>query len=342
MLFARGMVYGFDVLILDEAHMLTNVTAKRTSFVLGLGCKGKAAIAGLARRVWFVSGTPERTSPLDLFPFCRLAGLWTRPKYEFIDKFVFGMTDSYGNFKPMGAKNLPALNRLIGKHFLRRLRSDLGGPPVNVGTKLITAQECYRGQLLLEDFLDNEPKYRKAVAEAVKTGNFDNIDLPNASSIRRIIGMVKVRGMVDIVTEALEADPVLKVAIFGIHRDPLKALRNSLRPYKPGLIFGGTSPNVKANAIRLFNEHWQHRVMICNLQAAATAIDLSAADVVYIFEPSWVPTDNAQALSRIIKLREPDRTKDAIFVGLTNSIDEAVTRVCARRTADIEASFREV
>jgi SNF2 family DNA or RNA helicase len=340
-LYASGMVYGFDVVILDEAHELTNREAKRTKLILGSKCTGNEALAGLGKRCWFVSGTPQRRDASDMFPFCRMAGIWRPSKTDFINKFCFGFHDG-SEFKVTGSKNLPLLKRMVDPFMLRRLRTDIADIKLDINTMSIEPREVSPLHPVMRILAAQEPNYARQIADGVKAGDLSNIDAKSVSTIRRVIGLAKVAGMVELVKDDLEADPGCKVVIFGIHRDPLRYLRNFLRPYKAQLLFGGTLAERRDHMLHSFQTNHQCRVFIANLASAGMGIDLSAADLIYIFEPSWIPTDNAQALSRVINVREPDRLKEARFVGLANSIDDAVTRICERRTSEIETLFSAV
>lgn len=340
-LYASGMVYGFDVVIIDEAHELTNREAKRTKLILGSKCTGNDALAGLAPRCWFVSGTPQRRDASDMFPFCRMAGIWKPSKADFINKFCFGFHDG-SEFKITGSKNLPLLKKMLDPYMLRRLRTDIADAQMTIGTMSIEPREVSPMHHALKILAAQEPNFARQIADGVAAGDLSKIDAKSVSTIRRVIGLAKVQGMVELIKDDLEADPGLKIAVFGIHRDPLRYLRNLLGKYKACLLFGGTGAERRDNMLRLFQTNHAHRVFIGNLASAGMAIDLSAADRAYIFEPSWIPTDNAQALSRIIKIREPDRLKEVMFVGLANSIDDAVTRICERRTSEIETLFSAV
>jgi SNF2 family DNA or RNA helicase len=340
-LYANGMVFGYDVVIIDEAHELTNREAKRTQRVFGPKCTGEGGLAGLAPRCWFVSGTPQRRDASDMFPFCRMAGLWKPSKTDFINKFCFGFHDG-SEFKITGSKNLPLLKKMIDPYMLRRLRTDIADVKVTIGSISIEPRELSPMHHALQILAAQEPKFARQIADGIKAGDLSNIDAKSVSTIRRVIGLAKVQGMAEIIKNDLEADPGLKVAIFGIHRDPLRHLRHMLVKYKACLLFGGTAAERRDHMLHMFQTNHQHRVFIGNLASAGMAIDLSAADRAYIFEPSWIPTDNAQALSRVIKIRDPDQLKEVLFVGLSNSIDDAVTRICERRTAEIETLYLAV
>ncbi len=63
-IFAQMIAKTWRLLIVDEAHVLRNLTARRTQLVLGR----KPCLADQANRVVCLTGTPVVNSPADLFP----------------------------------------------------------------------------------------------------------------------------------------------------------------------------------------------------------------------------------------------------------------------------------
>jgi SWI/SNF-related matrix-associated actin-dependent regulator 1 of chromatin subfamily A len=349
-LYSWAMIYGIDVLVLDEAHYLKEKESKRTQVVLGPRCTGAEALAEFAKRTWWVSGTPMPNDPSELFPFMRQAGIWPQSKSDLIRKFCFGHHDGY-EFKITGSKNLPALKKLLAPVTLRRLRSDVSKATIRIGSVTIEPREVDPTRPILDKLMRQEPRYAKVVREALAEKRLDKIVVTRTkkgwisenvvSTTRRLIGWAKVAGTAELIAAELEANPMLKIAVFGIHRDPLRYLRAELRKFDPFLLFGGMAPRVRERMIASFRDNHKRRLFIANMYAAGVGIPLDVADQVWIFEASWTPVDNAQAISRIINIREP-RPKEAFFVGLAGSIDDAVTRTYERKARDIETLYSAV
>ncbi|MDP2619881.1 MAG: DEAD/DEAH box helicase [Hyphomicrobiales bacterium] len=339
-LYSFGAVYGFDLLALDEGHFLKDNRAKRTRAILGPKCNGDEGLAGCARRTWWVSGTPMPNDPSELFPFMRQAGLWPKSKTDLISRYCFGFHDGY-TFKITGAKNLPELKRLLAPVTLRRLRGDVSEAGLRIGALTIEPREVDPLSPVLKRLANEEPKHFELIQRHLETDTLDRLPIESASTVRRLVGIAKVAGTAEIVKASLDADPGKKIVVFGIHRAPLRYLRGALDEYKPVLIFGGIAAKRRENLIMSFRQNRNRRVALANIRAAGLGIDLSAADEMYIFEPSWTPVDNEQALSRIIDVRRPC-VKEAWFIGLASSIDDAVTRVCERKARDIKSLFSAV
>lgn len=339
-LLSWAIVYSLDVLILDEAHYLKEVDAKRTRVILGRTFTGAGALAGCAGRVWWLSGTPMPNHAAELFPFMREAGLWKKSRTDFVNKFCFGMYNGH-EFKITGSTNLPLLKKLLAPVTLRRLRTDVGGAEVHTGTVTIEPREIDPLNPVVKMLQREEPKYASIIAPAIRAGTLDKLDIKSTATTRRLIGIAKVAGITDLVKEALAEDPSCKVVVFGIHRLTLRYLRATLGEYQPVLMFGGQTAKSRDRLLTAFQTNHKRRVFLGNLGAAGLGIDLSVADLVFIAEASWTPIDNAQALSRILNVRQK-RVKEAVFVGLANSIDDVVARTYERKARDIETLYSAV
>ena len=61
------MALPWDVLILDEGHVLKNPEAKKTRFVYGHKLDGKGALVGNAANVFLLTGTPMPNNAGELW-----------------------------------------------------------------------------------------------------------------------------------------------------------------------------------------------------------------------------------------------------------------------------------
>ena len=340
-LYARGMVFGFDVLILDEGHYLKETRSKRTQRVLGPRMTGDEGLAGLARRTWWLSGTPTPNDPSELFPFMRQAGLWPKSRSEFVDRYCIGYHDGF-DFKVTGTRRQAELFAKLEPYMLRRLRTEVGGVELRIGNISIEPRDIDPSDPLVDRLAKMEPGYAKKLTKALKDGDMEALaGIKSIATIRRLIGIAKVSGVYEVVRNSLDADLNRKVVLFGIHRDPLRYLRGLLRPYGAVLVFGGMNAEKRDRLVNSFQVGSKRRVFLANIATAGLGINLSVADAVYIYEPSWSPAENEQALSRIINVRQPV-VKEGYFIGMANSIDDAVARVFARKARDISGLFKAV
>ena len=111
----------FDLVIMDEAHMISNPQAQRTKIVNDLCDK--------VDRVWLLTGTPMTSRPMNYFNLLSLvespvAANWMAYARRYCNGFQF----SVGKRKVWnvtGASNLDELRERTQTHILRRLKEDV-------------------------------------------------------------------------------------------------------------------------------------------------------------------------------------------------------------------------
>jgi SWI/SNF-related matrix-associated actin-dependent regulator 1 of chromatin subfamily A len=324
-----------DVLILDEAHFLRNKESKRTISILGYACTGKNALAGTAGRVWFLSGTLSPNSALDLYPFMRFCGAFTADYVHFQKKFTVGYNGEHG-YVVTRNKDVTDLRRRLQRIQLRRTRlqvlKDL--PPLRVSDVVIEAAESpMADEFVLHDLPEIDAALTNEVEYYFQTGKF--LHPENASSLRRRVGMMKVLPICQLIEQELQQNPSMKTIVFGLHSIALKFVRAYLAPkYGAKLIFGGTNERRRQMYIDEFQTAPSCRVLVGQLLALGTGVNLTAAQSVWIFEPSWLPDDNDQAIARAWR-RGQQNPVMVRFASLAGTIDETVTRRLAERAAQI-------
>lgn len=346
----------WDCLILDEAHYLKSIDAKRTKAVLG-----KDGLIHKAKRTWALSGTPTPNHPAELWPLLYTFGV-TKLRYEqFVDRYCTFYEAQHGR-QITGARtgNIPELRQLISNVMLRRRKSEVMQelPPifysdvvveaglVDIGIEASFAHYIFPVDKTKELFqeLDQQRSLVKSMVDTAGLGKDGMAALAamaqSVSTLRRYVGLQKVQPVVDMITEELETGAYEKVVLFAVHRDVIEGLRAKLSKFKPVTIYGGTDPERRTRNIDKFQNNPKCKIFIGNIQAAGTAITLTAAHNVIFVEQDWVPGNNAQAAMRCHRIGQKN-TVFVRFVGLADSIDEKVAQVLKRKTRDITAIFDE-
>ena len=158
----------------------------------------------------------------------------------------------------------------------------------------------------------------------------------SVSSLRRYHGFKKIQPTIDLVTTELELQLYEKIVIFGIHKDVLSSLKAELsRKYDCVSITGADSnPKHRQEAIDRFQNDPKCQIFLGNINAAGTAITLTAANQVLFIEQSWVPGDNAQAAMRCHRIGQT-KTVTCRFVSLDDALDTKITTALARKTQEL-------
>jgi SNF2 family DNA or RNA helicase len=145
--------------------------------------------------------------------------------------------------------------------------------------------------------------------------------------------MAKVGPVADMLDADVEAG-MSKVIVGAYHRDVIAALRERLGKYGCVAVTGGMAPKAKQAAIDSFNTDPATKIIVGQLDACQTSVDLVAGNEVVFCESAWVPADNWQFLKRAHRIGQlrPVRVR---FPSLAGSIDEAITQTLRRKTADL-------
>lgn len=346
----------FDVLIIDEAHYLKSISAKRSKLILG-----KQGLVHRAKRVWALTGTPAPNHAGELWPLLYVFGATPLPYDGFVEKFCTTIQTARGP-KIIGNKseNIPVLRHLLSKIMLRRKKEDVMKelPPityaditvepglVDIGTQSSFVQYCYPPERIheLNRILELE---KKMVEEATRHTHLgaEGVKVLEAlaksvSTLRRYNGLQKVEAVADIIEEELTFGAYDKVVVFAIHRDVIEALRVRLSKFGAVTLYGGTDPEKRDKHVKSFQNNPKTRVFIGNIQAAGTNITLTAAHNVVFVEQEWTPGNNAQAAMRCHRIGQ---TKPVFVrvVSLSDSLDQRVNQVLKRKTRDLTEIFLE-
>lgn len=338
-LHAAVMRHSWDVLIIDEGHFLKGKDSQRTNQVLS-----RHGFAAVAKRIWFLSGTPMLNGPQDMWVMLRTIGVTKLDYEEFLNRFCVWFPGEYGPVVK-GAKNTEELRALLHPVMLRRTWKEvrhqvMAKPPPDpewhdVYLDPLPQDVNHEWYVRLRD-LEKAEKVRRGVTkliEQIERGEEPKIKnlAPATSSHRKAVSLAKSKPMATWLLHKLATEEFEKVVIFAHHRWTIDLLREYLRPYGAKTIYGGTKPKDQIQAIEYFRDRWARRVLICQDNMARQAIDLSAANHLVFAELDWVADNNAQAAMRI---QGPRQTRPCHIWNmiLNNSLDADVIRVCTRKT----------
>lgn len=338
-----------DLLIIDEAHFVKSQEAKRTHAVFG-----KKGLARKARVTWAITGTPMPNNPSELWVMLTAFGRVTMGYEAFCNRYCEVAPGYRGHVRVVGSNRdrMPELKALLAPVMLRRTVKEVlpelpdlmfGDVVVAAGAVKLSAQRLaealaqeawLKGQMLDEagNITPEKMRVLEALANSVSTLRFYN-------------GLQKVNPVHELVRGELDAGAYSKVVIFAVHREVITNLtfRLGLSKGEAVSIHGGTSSEQRQANIDRFQTDPLCKIIVCNIQAAGTAINLTAASQVIFVESEWSPGANAQAVRRCRRIGST-RNVMARFISIADSIDEKVTRVVRRKTQDInilldDASF---
>jgi SNF2 family DNA or RNA helicase len=313
----------WDALVIDEGQALRTPGAKQTRAILGRG-----GLAERAERIWVLSGSllPHHRVE-EFYPYHRALLGETRSYAEY--RHYFGiLRETPWGVQHVQNRNVDEFKALIAPYVLRRRARDvIGLPAVRYGTITVHAD-----QIGAEDV----PEELRA---ALAAGDDDNVlaAIERASGdalarLRRIVGEAKLGPALELLRQELTDDPEHQVVILAWHTAVVRGLAQGLAPFGSVVLEGATPPRARQQAIDDF-QAGRARAFCAQIVAGGVGIDLSAAGHVVLVEQSWNPSDNAQAIARIVRPTQRRASVLARFIALAGSIDEAVAGVLARKAA---------
>ncbi|TXH18820.1 MAG: DEAD/DEAH box helicase [Hyphomicrobiaceae bacterium] len=335
----------WDLLICDEAHYLKTSTTARTKAIYGFG--KKLGLAHVAKRTWLLTGTPSVNNTYELWPHIRtLFGKnftmrdGSRMKGEqFKNRYCIIKHNGFGE-QIVGSKNMADLKQRLQPFFLRRKKDDVlkDLPEVFESPLYLDAQKNlseWRELVTLDEMIGLSDRLVKAKNDKMREAIMNSIDQTVERKIRRLLGISKVPPLIDWIKDQLNGG-LDKLVVFAYHQDVIRMLYKAF-DNTAVVIKGDTSPTQREAAVRAF-QHGKAKLFIGQIQAAGTAITLTAASTLVFAEYSWVPGENEQAKDRIRRIGQKS-TCFVRYATLTNSLDERIMQVVQRKMKDIRQIF---
>jgi len=330
----------WDVLVVDEAHALKSVGAKRTKSIYGFtaedGLKRVDAIIDRAEAVWLLTGTPMPNNPSELYPHLRALApsrvtserngkIWSI--YQFVASYCLTKSNGFG-LAIVGARNEAKLHSKLHGFMLRRRKSEVlkDLPPLRFG------------EVHIEGDLDALPAEEvKIVQAALAKGGFDALKdvAGHVGVLRRLTGLAKLPATIAWLKDWLDSSAGGKIVVFAYHKDVIAGLRNAFGAM--AVVLDGSTPIAQRQvAVDRFQKEPKVRVFIGQMTAAGVGITLTAASDMLVVESSWVPAEISQATQRIHRIGQTESCL-VRFASIPNSIDEDIQRAVARKVTMIDA-----
>jgi len=325
----KGLPWGCDTYIFDEAHRLGNIGSQRTQNLLG-----HKSPARNAARVWALSGSFAPNHAGELFPWMRFAGLYQGGYFDFLGTFTrFKMEKVgprtkvpkvYGN----NPRALGELRRRLAPVFLRRTRRQVYPDQ---------ALPIWSDILLAPNVADSRFQVDKSL---ILVDALPKEEGEHLATARRLAGEAKAGPLGDYIAREL-ATSGEKIAVFGWHTSVLDVLHEKLAPFGLVRIDGATPAKKRTAAVEAFRMGDNVRVVLGQTIAAGEAVDLSAARRLILAEMAWSEGANAQVTARMGGPNQQGQTFIQTAT-LKGSVDEAVNAVLARKTRALEEIYGDI
>jgi len=274
----------FDLVILDEAHMISNAQAQRTkiinSFVKNID------------KVWLLTGTPMTSRPMNYYNLLNIiespvAQNWKAYAIRYCQGFQF-TAGKRKVWNVSGASNLEELRDRTSKQILRRLKEDVLDLPDKIITPVYLRLKSKEYEELMGDYYD---WYDKNPDESSSL----TVQFSKLMKVRKVIANEKTRQTIEFAENII--DQGKKVIIFTNFTDTLQTIYHHFGKHAVYLD-GSCSNSFRQQAVDSFQNDEKIKVFVGNLKAAGVGLTLTSAEAVIMNDLSFVPAEHAQAEDR--------------------------------------------
>ena len=312
----------WDLAIVDECHFAKNPETQRTKLIYGKGGLGHKA-----KRMWVLSGTPATKSAADLWPMLVAFGVVGMGYSTFCDRYCT-VNRFTGRITGTKVERTPELRGLLNKIMLRRTLAEVAPELPPIAFDFLNVDLAEPADVQIPDHITDAHLPAWVEAHAA-------ID----SEDRQAVAMAKVPALVDHVCFALENELLEKTVVYGWHTAPLEALATELqmRGIGVGVLTGRTSPKQREWVQEQF-KRGSIKVVVANILAAGTAIDLSVASHGYFLELDWLPANNVQAANRLVSMMKAAPVSFDV-VTVPGSADQRIQKVLLTRARELATIY---
>ena len=275
--------YGFDLIVMDEAHYIQNVKANRTKIA--------NSIVKKVGKVWLLTGTPMTSRPMNYY---NLLDLVDSPVAEnwmaYAIRYCAGYQFSVGPKKVWnvtGASNLEELRDRTKPQVLRRLKEDILDLPEKIITPVYLRLKSREYEKLMGEYYD---WYNSSEESSSLTIQFSKL-----MKVRQVIAEEKIKDTIELAQNII--DQGKKVIIFTNFTDTLNKLTDAF-PKVSVKLDGKMSKPQRQHSVDEFQNNDKIKVFVGNLKAAGVGITLTEAEAVIMNDLSFVPSDHSQAEDR--------------------------------------------
>ena len=274
----------FDLIILDEAHYVSNGQAARTKLV--------NSFSKSCERVWLLTGTPMTNRPMNYFNLLSLVESPVSQNWlAYAIRYCGGYQFKAGNRKiwnTSGASNLEELRDRTSRQVLRRLKTDVLDLPEKIITPVYLRLKSKLYEGLMGEYYD---WYNKNPDESSSL----TVQFSKLMKVRQVIAEEKINDTIELAENILEQNK--KVIIFTNFTETLNRIADHFGKQAVRLD-GSTSKPQRQYVVDQFQDNEKIKVFVGNMVAAGVGITLTAAEAVIMNDLSFVPGHLLQAEDR--------------------------------------------
>ena len=310
------MKINFDLVIMDEAHMISNPQAQRTKIANDIASK--------SNRVWLLSGTPMTSRPMNYYNLLNLVDSPVAMNWmAYAKRYCNGFQFSVGKRKVWnvtGASNLDELRERTSTHILRRLKEEVLDLPEKIITPVYLRLKSKDYEELMGeyfDWYDQNPEESSSLT----------IQFGKLMKVRKVIAQEKINNTIELAENIIEQGK--KVIIFTNFTDTLNQIYNHFG--KTAVYLDGSCSKFhRQNSVDEFQTNDKIKVFVGNLKAAGVGITLTSAEAVIMNDLSFVPAEHSQAEDRSHRIGQKNSTS-VYYPLFENTIEGAIYDILNRK-----------
>ncbi len=298
----------FDLVIIDEAHYVSNAQAQRTKIIMDLTKNIK--------KLWLLTGTPMTSRPMNYYNILKLIDSPVSQNWmAYAIRYCAGYQFRVGNKKVWnvtGASNLEELRERTSRQILRRLKTDVLDLPEKIITPVYLRLKSRLYEGLMGEYYDwynNRQDESKSLS----------IQFTKLTKVRQVIAEEKIPTTIELAENIIEQGK--KVIIFSNFTDPIKKIYEHFG--KSAVYLDGSTSKVgRQEAVDKFQTNDKIKVFCGNLKAAGVGLTLTEGEAVIMNDLSFVPAEHAQAEDRAYRYGQKNNV--SIFYPLFENTIEGV------------------
>lgn len=304
----------FDLVIIDEAHYISNKKAQRTKLV--------NHIVNHIGRVWLLTGTPMTSRPINYFNLLELVDSpltinWAGYVRRYCDGYQF-FAGGRKIWNTNGASNLEELRERTKPHVLRRLKDDVIDLPGKIITPVFMETTSKEYKKEIGDYIQWEKTQKKKSL---------SVSLAKLMKARQVIANEKLQHTYELIESSLAQDK--KVIVFTNFTSTLEEIHWKYHKIAVKLN-GQMSKKDRQASVDKFQTDDKCKIFVGNIKAAGVGITLTEAEVVIFNDLSFVPSDHTQAEDRAYRYGQKNKVS-IYYPVFENTIDMVVYNILQRK-----------
>lgn len=302
-----------EYVVVDECQKIANPEAKQTKAVIALCREAKAKV--------FVSGTPARNRPRELFTVLNLIdpALFNK-RYAFYNRYCDPKPGYRGVLTYDGATNVMELHGLLKNYMYRKTKEEIL-PDLPQKNKII--------YLVSADKTKSYEKAEKKLLDSIESGTKKEQKEAIASVCLEAYYMKK-DILFEKIDEWLEENPDEKLVIFAYHTVPVNELYERYK--KIAVCISGATPAGKRQEYVDEFQTGKARVFVGQMQAAGVGLTLTAARTTVFAELWYVPADMAQAEDRTHRFTSTGDFVQYFYYVAAGTVEEKMMKMVDKKS----------